>query len=502
MRPSELSHGRRWRNGLGGGRAGDARRFAAPADPANRWRNSPYPLTIAVWVICILVTAALLWSPYLPFGFPNRSLHLVLDSVDACIALLVAYLLHNRFLRGWRLQDWLLTEAMVPLAFAGLGLTFLLEEVLGVRDGRLNVWLPWSCARAVRSRAGRRAERGADRPAVAPAMDTGRSALFITLCAIASWVWRDALPVALEQPPADAVTPMIAGHPVLLASQSLGAACFLVASLSFARQAARRDDELLRWLAPAFTLAAFARVHYLSPVDLHRLALHGDLLRTRLLPPAAPRRDAASCSTTGARTPQRGAGGPAPTGPRAARRAPAGLAYIRIETNGIPADVASKRHIADATERALDEARGGERARASATVPRVRAAPHGAGARGAACRRPRGRSRRLHPGRPRPAARPHADHARGGAEWRAAWRCAPRAHPAGTHRRGSPTHGRRRRVGFRLGVGVVGVGAASAATPARPATGSSSMDDRARGLPGELQIASSPGEGCLVTVTW
>ena len=139
MRPSELSHGRRWRNGLGGGPATRADR--GTGRPGQPLAEQPwYPLTIAVWVICILVTAALLWA-YLPFGFPNRPAPGA-RLVDACIALLVAYLLHNRFLRGWRLQDWLLTEAMVLLAFAGLGLTFLLEEVLGVRDGRLNVWLP------------------------------------------------------------------------------------------------------------------------------------------------------------------------------------------------------------------------------------------------------------------------------------------------------------------------------------------------------------------------
>ena len=101
----------------GGATSGEGRREAhgpADADPpavrvAERGgaprRGAWYPLTVATWVFCVFVTLLLLFSP-VPFGFPNRSLHLVLDSIDASIALLVAYLLNNRFRRGWRLQDW------------------------------------------------------------------------------------------------------------------------------------------------------------------------------------------------------------------------------------------------------------------------------------------------------------------------------------------------------------------------------------------------------------
>lgn len=471
--------------------------------PADRWRSGPwYPLTVAVWAICILVTAALLWSPYVPFGYPNRSLHLVLDSVDACIALLVAYLLHNRFLRGWRLQDWLLTEAMVLLAVAGLGLSFLLEEVLGIRDGRLNVWLPLVVrvggailVLAAALSGARRAPQSLGRWTLAA------PAVFITICAVGLWLVRDSLPVALEQPPADAVTPMIAGHPVLLAIQSIGAACFLVTSLSFARQAARRDDELLRWLAPAFTLAAFARVHYLLFPSIYTDWLYtGDLLRTGcylllLLGALRELQHYWSAQTRSAVREDRR---------RLARELHDGLlqelAYIRIETNGIPADVASKRHIADATERALDEARAAVNA-----LGRV-----GDESLGFVLHRT---AREL--------AERHAvdlevdldDSIHVDRDQRHALMRITREAVLNGVRHGGARHVRirlERTDGLRRltiaddgsGFDWASVSSGSATDNGTGGYGLVSMDDRARGLPGELQIASSPGEGCLVTVTW
>jgi hypothetical protein len=50
-------------------------------------------LTVYGWVVGIAVTAVIIGTPYLLFGYHSPSLHLVLDSVDGCVALLVAYLL-------------------------------------------------------------------------------------------------------------------------------------------------------------------------------------------------------------------------------------------------------------------------------------------------------------------------------------------------------------------------------------------------------------------------
>ena len=59
--------------------------------------------------------------------------------MDGCVALLVAYLVHGRYLRTGRLQDTLLAQGLLLLALAGLGLTL----TLGVlpRLGPVEVWL-------------------------------------------------------------------------------------------------------------------------------------------------------------------------------------------------------------------------------------------------------------------------------------------------------------------------------------------------------------------------
>ena len=68
-------------------------------------RPSALTLTATAWGLGLVTTALILGTPYLLFGYHNPSLHLVLDSVDACIALLVAYLLYGRFPAAGRLQD-------------------------------------------------------------------------------------------------------------------------------------------------------------------------------------------------------------------------------------------------------------------------------------------------------------------------------------------------------------------------------------------------------------
>ncbi|GGI44968.1 signal transduction histidine kinase [Agromyces flavus] len=470
-----------------------------PAEPS-RPRHGPwYPLTIAVWLFCLLVTALLLFSP-VPFGFANRSLHLVLDSVDACIALFVAYLLHNRFLRGWRLQDWLLTEAMLLLAVAGLGLSYILEELIGVRDGRLNVWLPLivrvSGAVLVLAAALVGARTA---PRVLRRWTLAAPALLIALCWVVLWGVRDALPVALDPPPDDTVTPLITGHPVLLAIQAAGAACFLVASVSFARQAARRDDELLRWFAPAFTLAAFARINYLLFPSIYTDWLYtGDLLRTGcyLLLMIGALRELQHYWSDQTRSAVR------EDRRRLARELHDGLlqelAYIRIETNGIPPG-SSKRHIADATERALDEARAAVNALGQVGDESLGFVLH--------------RTARELAERHRVDLEVDLDDSIqvDRDQRHALMRITREAVLNGVRHGGANNvriqlerdNGQRRLTITDDGSGFDWASASATASPdGSGGYGLVSMEDRARGLPGELQIRSSPGEGCVVTVTW
>jgi signal transduction histidine kinase len=240
-------------------------------------------LTAAGWAAGAACTAAILGTPYLRFGYHSPELHLVLDSVDACIALLLAYLLVGRLRRTPRLQDLLLVVGLVLLAVVALGVALSASRFAEPARQTIGVWLPVT----LRTTAAILVAVAA----VAPARSLTRTqvvrgsqvALVGAAAAVALvWLLRNDLPVAVTAtPPESAQRPVIDGHPVFLAAQALGAACLLFASLQFTRQARERGEEVLRWLGPGCALLGFARVNYLLFPSLYSGWLYtGDLLRT------------------------------------------------------------------------------------------------------------------------------------------------------------------------------------------------------------------------------
>jgi signal transduction histidine kinase len=174
------------------------------------------------------------------------------------------------------------------------------------------------------------------------------------------WAARPRLPVALDPSyvPASAHNAILTGHPLLLVAQAVAALCFFVASIAFASQYLRHNDELLRWLGPACALAAFARVNYLIFPSLYTDWLYtGDLLRTGfyfllLIGAARELRQYWSARPRAAVLEDRR---------RLARELHDGviqeLAYIRSESHGLPAEIPSRERIVHSCDRALDEAR-------------------------------------------------------------------------------------------------------------------------------------------------
>lgn len=240
------------------------------------------PLTAGGWGVGLVVTAFILGTPYLVFGYHNPSLHLVLDTVDGCVALLLAYLLHGRFVRTDRLQDLLLAQGLLLLAVAGLGLTLLLGALPAAGPETLYVWLALSL-RLLGALLVLASALAGDRRAGGSA-GWVRAVPWLLLLATIGLLAADheLLPPALAaSPPPSAQRPIITGHPLLLVSHALAALCFGIASLSFAVQASRRRDELLRWVGPALALGACARLNYVLFPSLYSDWLYtGDLLRT------------------------------------------------------------------------------------------------------------------------------------------------------------------------------------------------------------------------------
>ncbi|PFG38228.1 signal transduction histidine kinase [Georgenia soli] len=240
-------------------------------------------LTAGGWGVGLVVTSFILGTPYLVFGYHSPSLHLVLDTVDACVALLVAYLLHGRFVRTGRLQDVLLAQGLFLLALAGLGLTLLLDVLPAARPETLGVWLALTL-RLLGALFVLASALAGDRRAHPGFAVWGRVVPWLVLIAVFGLlaVNHELLPPALDaSPPPSAQRPVITGHSLLLVSHGLTALCFGIASVAFAVHAARRHDELLRWVGPALALGACARLNYLLFPSLYSDWLYtGDLLRT------------------------------------------------------------------------------------------------------------------------------------------------------------------------------------------------------------------------------
>ncbi|MFF0264123.1 sensor histidine kinase [Kribbella sp. NPDC004536] len=224
-----------------------------------------------VVVVCCLAALALgvgKWER--EFGSQSLAAHLVLETVNACVALLLAFLVYGRFLRTNTWQDLLLLQGLVVIGVANalLSVTLMKNEPVGP----FGIWLP-PCLRIVGTlliavsalvpnRHTRR--RGWRHWALAPAV-VGMLLLSAVL------YWRKA-----SLPAASAAT-----SDGFLVPQLLTLVFFVVAAVAFTLQARSRDDVLLRWLGPACAVGAFARLNYLlfPPVRPDWL-YSGDALRT------------------------------------------------------------------------------------------------------------------------------------------------------------------------------------------------------------------------------
>lgn len=473
---------------------GTDRRGAGDGRPG---RSRTVLLTTAAWGAGILATLLIVVTPIV--GYHSPSLHLVLDSVDGCVALLVAYLLFGRYARSRRAQDLLLAEGLLLLALAGIGLTLLLEVLGDMRTGTLDVWLP-QLVRVVGALFVLAAALAGPHPAVPGWQRWARRVPWVVLALafLVLWLARDVLPVALAQSgAASADRPVVTGHSLLLSALALSALAFLVASVSFTAQAvARPDDELLRWLGPSIALLAFSRINYaLFPSIYTDWISTGDAFRTAayvLLLIGAAREIGQywTAQTRAAVLDDRR---------RLARELHDGvvqeLGYIRNEARGIPADLGVAERIVGSCDRALDEARAAVDALGRSDDEPLGLALH---------RAARDVAERL-------GGRLEVDvddSVTASAEQRHALARVTREAVANALRHGAAERVLVRLVraeqGHRLTVQDDGRGFDVAMVGLRGTTGYglTSMRERTQALPGSFVVRSQPGDGTTVEVTW
>jgi signal transduction histidine kinase len=421
----------------------------------------------------LVITLSILATPFLSFGVQSAHAHLVLNTLDAFVALVAAYLVYGRFTRYGRLQDLLIVQGLGLLVVGGLGLNTLVDLLDGVRPGALDVWLPLIIRVGGALFIAGAAVVGPQRRVVLrhaflwPGLII---ALGVSLTVVVLWALSPRLPVALDLgvTPESAQHPLLTGHPLLLTGQFVGALCFALAAVLFSRQADECENVLLLWLGPACALGAFARINYVLFPSLYTDWLYtGDLLRTGfyvllLLGAAREIKQYWAAQADLAVLDDRR---------RLARELHDGviqeLSFIRSQGSLMAVDPASRQQILSACERGLEEARAAvvaleldddvvvEPEERHALVRIAREAVTNAVKHGAA--------RKI-----------HVVLGRG---------------PDGRH----------------LVVRDDGLGfdvAEQAALDGAGGYGLVSMRDRAQGLAGRLDIESAPGAGSLVKVTW
>jgi len=231
----------------------------------------------------LVLTVAVATLPFLDFAYPAPELHVMLETVNAVVALLVLYLVYGRFAQHRRLQELLLMLALGVVAVANLVLTAVPDAVTPGRGDDLGYWAPlavrllgtvlfataaWT---PVRRRIGARAAAVASLTVL----------VLVAGVAAAGTVWAGQLPPAVDPSlTGDGSRPALVAHPVVLGVQGVGIVLYGFAALAFARQSDRTGDGLVRWVAAGCVLAAFSRVHYLLFPSLYSEYVYtGDLLR-------------------------------------------------------------------------------------------------------------------------------------------------------------------------------------------------------------------------------
>ena len=246
-------------------------------------RSAP-SITLVAAAAALLVTVVVVAVPSLRFAYRAPALHVVLETAEAVVALVVAYLVGGRFREHRRLSELLLTCGLLVLAGANLLLSAVPAAVQLSQEQELSRWAPLvvrllgtllvASAALVPADAAVRAGR------VRPGLLAGTA--LILLLAWGAVHWGDALPPVVD--PAVDLTDsrriVLAGHPLAIAAQAVSGVLYAVAAVAFTRQAQQAPDELVRWLGAGCVLAAVARVDYLLFPSLYSEFVHiGDVLR-------------------------------------------------------------------------------------------------------------------------------------------------------------------------------------------------------------------------------
>lgn len=228
------------------------------------------------------VTLTVLVLPSIGAGYRAPALHVMLETCNALVALLVGYLVLGRFRQNCRLQTLLLALALGTVAIANFVLTALPSAVAAGRSADLGTGSPvavrtFGTLLFVAAAVTPLTARVSKRRGVAVAAALGGLGL---TTAVLSVLRGGTLQAGVGQAAAGDGAQLLGAPAGTVVAQAVGAVLFGVAAFAFTRQADTTGDELIRWVAAGCVLAALARVHYVIHPSLAAGHVYpGDLLR-------------------------------------------------------------------------------------------------------------------------------------------------------------------------------------------------------------------------------
>jgi signal transduction histidine kinase len=234
---------------------------------ASRQRLLGSPARVAgLWTAFAGIAVTVLFTilPGLDFAYRQPPLRSGLETAEALVALLAAYLLIGRLRRTQSLDDLVATVALITLAGGDLifgaipaissaGDRDHVTGLAGVGARLLGALLFAAAALAPRRKLPRTLKTSLTAIGAACAVLAGLS--------ISAWFLRNSLPAPTS------MHPKIFGNKSVVAVQFVAMLSYTAAAVGFASRADRRpDDELMRWFGAASVFATYAWLSYsLSP---------------------------------------------------------------------------------------------------------------------------------------------------------------------------------------------------------------------------------------------
>jgi signal transduction histidine kinase len=243
-----------------------------------------YRVPFTALVVGAGVTAVTSLSPFVHFAYRSPSVHLVLETTAALVALLAAYLLLGRFRTSRRANDLALIYPLGLFAANNVFVSFVLLISPDIPPSALEEWVP-ALVRLIAATTFALAAfvppRTIASPVGAARFVVAAVAGTLSVVAMAVTFLSGVLPRALAATPASETQyPTLTGHPLLLSTYAAAALVFGLASVGFARAAARDRDELMLWFSGGAVLAGVASLHYfLFPSRFSDWVYTGDFFR-------------------------------------------------------------------------------------------------------------------------------------------------------------------------------------------------------------------------------